>query len=332
MDDIVNLSSANSSSPPSTNLFIPTSTFSLIISVFFVISQSSAKMSGQLASQFATLELDHEDDETDEKPFPHQFYRDDGKVFWRYFDFENAHKVDQDWENEVVSIDERQKEVLNKNGYLDRPTYKSKDGSFRKEINYNRWQLFEGTNDPEELRRLADNTWVIKSSLMNHMSTSRHGITSRFERFTFEIGVDEDGNVCRIKKPIYQPPRPMRFYSGDGKLFYRYFDHSTAHTVDHEWNDDVVSLDKRQAEIFNENGFLDRPTYKTVDGEGRKEINYGRWKLFEADERNDEYLANNTWVLESCLNHNDFDEPDDESMRIDLPPLDNRMEESLENI
>lgn len=79
-------------------------------------------MSGQLASQFAMLELDDEDDETDEKPFPRQFYGDDGKMFWRYFDFENAHKMDQDWENEVVSIDERQKEVFNKDGYLDRPT------------------------------------------------------------------------------------------------------------------------------------------------------------------------------------------------------------------
>ncbi|KAI1455602.1 hypothetical protein F4805DRAFT_476636 [Annulohypoxylon moriforme] len=105
-------------------------------------------MSYSLEDRFAALVFE-EDEEEIVKPKPLRFYRDDGKLFWRSFDITTAHLVDEDWNNEVVYYDENT----------------SVEGRPHKEVNYNRWKLFEGTDDYQEYRRLLDNTWVIESSL-----------------------------------------------------------------------------------------------------------------------------------------------------------------------
>ncbi|KAI1204409.1 uncharacterized protein F4807DRAFT_332088 [Annulohypoxylon truncatum] len=122
-------------------------------------------MSLSLADRFALLELDDED--VEEKPQPLRFYREDGKLFWRLFDFATAHLIDEHWNNNVVYFDERQAEVFSKDGRLDRPTYTSVDGQSYKEINYSRWKLFEGTDDHVEYLKLLHNTSIIKNSLNN---------------------------------------------------------------------------------------------------------------------------------------------------------------------
>ncbi|KAI2467966.1 hypothetical protein F4781DRAFT_399897 [Annulohypoxylon bovei var. microspora] len=59
-------------------------------------------------------------------------------------------------------------------------------------------------------------------------------------------------------------------------------------------------------------------------------MNYWRWELLEEPEGGYDYLIQNTWVIEACLNHFDFDEP--ENLKIRLPRLDNRLGVPLDKI
>ncbi|XXH03246.1 hypothetical protein Hte_009644 [Hypoxylon texense] len=85
---------------------------------------------------------------------PIHFYRSDGKLFHRLFDISVANKVDDGWDDD---------EVVDQVGYFARPTYTTKPGKPRNEVNYARWKLVEAPN--EDYDYLLRNYWTVESLL-----------------------------------------------------------------------------------------------------------------------------------------------------------------------
>ncbi|KAI1104364.1 hypothetical protein F4804DRAFT_332378 [Jackrogersella minutella] len=178
---------------------------------------------------------------------------------------------------------------------------------------------------------ISEGKGIFQNSTKAPVNISAQGSTRHFAKGSNKGAIKHDSEGDSEYDEIYEEkPVPLRFYRDDGKLFYRYWDFTKTHWVDQDWNDNVVSFDERQAEIFNEEGVLERPTYKCLDGKPSLEINYQRWKLFEAREEDYEYLLRNTWVLESSLNQLDLEPPSD--AKVKLQPLDNRLGVPLREI
>ncbi|KAI2609203.1 hypothetical protein GGR54DRAFT_618849 [Hypoxylon sp. NC1633] len=143
--------------------------------------------------------------------------------------------------------------------------------------------------------------------------------------------VRQNGTNEAPEEPHERPIEPLRFYSPNGKLYYRLWDMWNSHRVDEEWNEKVVSVDPFQEEKFNKFGFIDRPTYVQRPGEPAREINWRRWRLIEPPKEGLNHHRNNTWFIEAMLNTHDFNPPVDERPP-KLRPLNNRVGVPLDKI